>query len=264
MTCWSYVQLFLSVFSAKDELEWNVEKPLVRKRGSKFMRKAFSSSIPKAKPVATHTGIRCLKPNMSRRTRDTMLYAFPSFDRCDSLLFFPSTLARHLNCGDIPAVAKLVTSHIGRKCDIRSSKPSPHQMDVPSMIRKCELVEELHPDHITCIHSTKVDGNQIKGIGFMKFTCSRAISHHMLEKIKDTDFSSIFKCSWEHDLRPAVERESWPEEEKQKMREVIDAGADFIVHAKMEVTITLNEARKISSLVFDIGCMTMHEAKYVE
>lgn len=230
------------------------------------MRKVTSSvKVIKTKPaVATHAGLRCLKPNMSRRTRDTMLYAFPSFDRCDSLLFFPSTLARHLNSGDIPALAKLVSDHIGKNCNIRSSKPSPHTMDVKTMIRKCEIVEELHPDHITCIHSTQVEGNQIKGMGFMKFTCSRAISQHMLKKIQGTDFSGIFKCSWDDDIRPSVEQQTtWPEEDKQKMLQVIDAGADFIVHAKMQITITLDDStRKIKSLVFDIDNTSMQEAKH--
>lgn len=248
-----------------DEGKSPVEKAASgRKRGAKFMRKASLPNKLQPRTVATYAGVQRLKPNMSRRTRDTMLYAFPSFDRCDSLLFFPSSLARHLNSGDIPSVAKLFLAHMDKNCSIDSFKSSPHKMTVQSLVRVYEILNELQPDKITCMHSTRVEGNQIKSVGFMKFTNCRSLYNSVAGMIKDTHFSSIFKHTWENHLRYKIEKEEdLLPETKERYLALVETGCDLLVYSRIEIVLTVDDlTKKVSKLKLNMKTTSVEEVKY--
>eukprot|EP00598_Pedospumella_elongata_P014459 CAMPEP_0185013112 /NCGR_PEP_ID=MMETSP1098-20130426/98641_1 /TAXON_ID=89044 /ORGANISM="Spumella elongata, Strain CCAP 955/1" /LENGTH=315 /DNA_ID=CAMNT_0027542177 /DNA_START=51 /DNA_END=998 /DNA_ORIENTATION=- len=231
-----------------------LHKPLVKKRGSRFMKKSSSQTKPVSKHVETSTGMRFLKPNMSRRTRDPMLYAFPSFDRCDSLLFFAHSLARHLNSGDIPSVAKLFASHISTDCHIHSVKAScrgNHRIacptvDAPTLVRMYAMHNEIFPDRITCVRSVQVDGNQIKALSYIKFTNSPAIIGSFAETTKEPLFVTFFGKDWKTTQRQKIEDDERPEQQKEEIFRLIEAGKDMVVHSRMEYTLTIDDrTRKI-------------------
>lgn len=236
----------------------NVEvfKPVVKKRGSRFMKKSSSQNKPVSKPGATPAGMRLLKPNMSRRTRDPILYAFPSFDRCDSLLFFAHSLARHLNSGDIPSVAKLFASHLSSSCHIQSVKASYSgnqsiirpTMDIPTMLRMYEIHDDIFPDRISCVRSVQVDGNQIKALMYIKFTNSPAIFSAVAGATKEPLFASFFGKDWKSLQRQKIEEDDRPEQEKEEIFKMVDEGRDMVVHARMQYTLTIDDrTRKIKA-----------------
>lgn len=75
------------------------------------IQRASSSAISALSSVS--------KPNMSRRLPyNNVIVAFPSFDKCDSLVYFPTTFTKHLNNGDMSALGKLFVSHLDKNCDI--------------------------------------------------------------------------------------------------------------------------------------------------
>jgi len=235
----------------KTEFEHPAEmgRPIVKKRGSRFMKKSSNQTKPTSKPVATSTGMRLLKPNMSRRTRDPILYAFPSFDRCDSLLFFAHSLARHLNSGDIPSVAKLFASHLSADCHIHSIKATyrgNHKVirptvDIPTLIRMYAMHDDIFPDRISCVRSVQVDGNQIKALTYIKFTNSPAIFESFAETTKDPLFVSFFGKDWKTMQRQKIEEDDRPEDEKKEIYKLVEAGRDMVVHSRMEYTLTVDE-----------------------
>lgn len=211
--------------------------------------------------VSTYTGTRNLKPNMSRRTRDPKLYAFPSFDRCDSLLYFPSSLARHLNCGDIPAIEKLFRAHFGKTYDLVSFK-SPEKISLADSLRDFAFLDELHPDQITCIHSTKVDGNKISAVGYMKFTHSKSINQHVAKLAEGTNFTCMLKSTWEEQVRRRVAHSVWPEAHKRCLLRALEAGSDFLMYSRFEIDLTIDViANKITSMRVKMEITSMHEVK---
>lgn len=257
----------------KFECSWENETigkrvPIVRsaskKRCSKFMHKIPMVALRSMKPVSTSVGTRCLKPNMSRRTRDTMLYAFPSFDRCDSLLFFPSTLARHLNSGDIPAIAKLFLTHFDKNCSFCTpNATSQSGMTLQSLVRKYEILGDLLPDRITCIHSTQVVGNQIRALSFSKFTNCRAIYDSLAGTMRGTEFSGIFKHSWSDHLRYKIGKEQYTAEEREKHLALVEIGCDLLVYTRMEFVLTIDDVtKKVTNLCVDMRTTAIHEAKH--
>ena len=52
------------------------------------------------------------------RAARPVLYAFPHYDKCDSLLYFANAVSRHTNSGDFCSLAKLFLTHIDQHCDI--------------------------------------------------------------------------------------------------------------------------------------------------
>lgn len=246
--------------------ETHVKSGLVGKRTSKFMNKVpRSTKIKLIIPTPTHTGRRCLKPNMSRRTRDTMLYAFPSYDKCDSLLFFPTTLSKHLNSGDIPAVSKMFAAHFDKSCFIHMFVGKVHldNLTADALVRAYECSNVLHPDKISCIHSTQVDGNQIRATGFMKFTKCRALYNAVSKEIKETPFTPSDRGTWEDVLKYKIEKEDPPPDEKAKLFALVDTGCDLLVFCRFEITITIDPVtHKITSWHVTGGTTSMQEAKH--
>lgn len=217
----------------------------------------------KPRAVETSTGVRCVKPNMSRRTGDTKLYVFPSFDRCDSLLFFPSTLARHLNSGDIPAVKKLFQSYLDKNCEINYVPVTHYQMTAAVLFRIYDIRNDLYPDLITCIYNTEIEGNVIRAVGFSKFTYCKAVYNSVVGTIHDEPFVPMSKRSWQEHLHRKVKRENKPPAESEHYLALVDSGCDLLMYTRTEFTLTVDDVtKKIKSLVLNASTTSMQPAKY--
>jgi len=228
------------------------------------MRKLAASYPPKLalRPKSTTVGVRTLQPNMSRRTRDMTLYAFPSFDRCDSLLFFPSTLARHMNSGDIPAIVKLFEAHFDPSCTVVGRRGGYKGLNIPALTQKMQLMEELQPDRITCIRSTKVSNNVIKAVGFTKYTKCKDIDNAVLRVLRG---ANILTCdySWQEHMRRKLDREDRPAQEKDQILSMVVRDCDLVVYSRIEMVLTIDDrTKKVKQFDFSFSVTSMEETKY--
>lgn len=114
-------------------------------------------------------------PNMSRRNPSNVLIAFPHFDKCDSLVYFTTSLVRHCNSADFAAVNKLVLSHVHRDCKVRFSCGGMQEISTQVFLRMLEFTDSLQPDQIMCVHATKVEGNTIRSTIYAKVTDSQSL-----------------------------------------------------------------------------------------
>jgi len=122
---------------------------------------------------------------MSRRAPSTVLVAFPTFDRCDSLVFLPSTLTRLINSDDIAGAARLCNTHMHKDCVInyRTEPGNNFTFNMKSFLHFAKLTNVLEPDRVMCVHSTKVVDNQIRATVYMKLTDTQVLyrmnnTHH--------------------------------------------------------------------------------------
>ena len=232
------------------------------------MRKRAAPYPPKLalRPKVTTIGVRTLQPNMSRRTRDLRLYAFPSFDRCDSLLFFPSTMARFMNTGDIPSMQKLFESHFDKNCTIGSYSgkgPSRFGLTAHCMTQKMEILGDLQPDRITCMRSTQVDGNTIKAVLYMKYTNVPSITEAVARRVKNTYFSACFHDSWQQHLRRKLQQEDHSPANKEYYLSLIDKGCDILVYSRMDMVLTVDDrSKKVKHFSVVVTTTSMEEARY--
>ena len=130
-------------------------------------------------------------PNMSRKSQGAVMYAFPSFDKCDSLLFLPTTLSKFINSADFSAVGELFQAHTSKDCQV-SLMSNLLTLNISSFVKLYELAGELYPDTLTCVHSTKVVGNTIQATMYTKYTdCAAIFDGVMKSRAKDELFQSL-------------------------------------------------------------------------
>lgn len=88
--------------------------------------------------------------------------SFPSFDRSDAMVYFPSTFARLRNSGDCKTLCKIFKAYCTKDCRVEFLT-APHSWSVPVSIFMQLLVadDSIHPDGVVCMRSTKVVDNQI-------------------------------------------------------------------------------------------------------
>jgi len=202
------------------------------------------------------------KVNVSRRPPSNILYAFPHFDRCDSLLYFPCTLTRHLNTGDFTAVSKLFSSHIDKDCRVFMDYAAIGDINVKSFLKLHEVMLDLQPDRIMCVHSTKVVENQIFASVYLKATDNKTITDSVARTVKDPVCASLFTMDRAERMKLktlAVER---TEEERLKMIELADSGEDILVYVRLNLALTFNDVtKKITSFVCNGQVTSMHAVK---
>lgn len=117
------------------------------------------------------------KPNMSRRSPTNILIAFPTFDRCDSLVYFPSTFARLTNSDDMAGVRKLLATHMHKDCayGLNINIGNLIVVNQKSFLQLMEISNVLEPDRIACVRCTKVVENQIHATMYIKLTDSQQL-----------------------------------------------------------------------------------------
>jgi len=197
-------------------------------------------------------------PNMSRRIQGTNLCAFPTFDKCDSLVFVPVSMVKMMNCDDFPGVRKLLATHIHRNC-IVDFKGEP--MTMGQFIDLQEIVCQLHPDKISCVHDTKVVNNTIHASLFTKFTDNKLI-YDVIAASHRTKYPGMFapiarSTRW----NKKIPQNFYGAAEKAQLDGLLDSGADLVVYANMEWILTFDiYSRKITRFSYRWTFVEMKDA----
>ena len=176
------------------------------------------------------------------------LFAFPSFDKCDALLFLPSTLARHLNSADMPAASKLLHSHLAPSCEIFVAVLSEKSISVSAYVKFNEMLAEMLPDQIMCVHSTKVVENQISAVVYMKGTACKSVfssvaSMSSYEQL-DAPLKPFFGRDRENTLKLAIKRDHPYLEEKTPLHAQAESELDLLLYVRINMVLTIDEVCK--------------------
>lgn len=172
------------------------------------------------------------------------LYAFPTFDKCDSLLFFPTTIAAICNSGDMPALAKLLYSRASKDCKVNVNVISSQDMTVKAYLKTQALVIELHPDIILCVHTTRVEGNEIRASMVLKFTASKALYAALSRLKRESASSAFFSVDRTEGLKHIIRVEDIPDEERLQFYALLDTDLDLVIHKRSEMVLTFDDTSK--------------------
>jgi hypothetical protein len=180
------------------------------------------------------------------------LIVFPSFDRSDSLIYLPYTLARKLNCGDHDSLRKTLHSYLHRDCSIYMGKPGGHVWNLDLMLQLFEITNDLHPDSVMCVHTCQVVENSITATMYFKFTDSVQLSEALGASSRDPFFQSIVKRNRGKVLKQRLALESRPVEEQQLLCSLADSNDDLVIYGKVDLVMTFDVySKKVTTLVFD-------------
>jgi len=206
-------------------------------------------------------------PNMSRRAQGSALVAFPTFDKCDSLVFMPHSISRMINSGDVSGLASLLATHTTKNCEVIMKG---NNVFLDGFLQLNELITELHPDTVSCVHTTRVVGNTIQATLFTKFTDSEAIFNCVARtKAKDPFFNKLMgdhacgssrKARLTKKIEPMVTK---TEEEKAQMIAVAAANSgDLIIFSNVYLKLTFDDAtRKVTRIDYDFELTSLTVAQ---
>lgn len=183
-------------------------------------------------------------PNMSRRVRDLTLYAFPKFNKCDSLLYFPSTMAQHLNSGDFSSLSELLSAHLHKNCSVQLVSGRNVSLTPPMFVGLFELCNELYPDSIMCMHSTKVVDNEIRSNLHFKFTDNKIIYESFVRKISGTDYASLFSKQRSEHIVQCFKANLIVEKDLQTICMLMDTEPEVVVYGRVELRLLFDETTK--------------------
>lgn len=189
-------------------------------------------------------------PNLSRKFRGLKLYAFPSFDKCDSLVFFPTSMSRHLNSGDYHSLSQLMASHVHRNCAVRISPNGNPRINAAMFIKMFEVMNEAHPDSVLCVHTTKVIENAIHARMYFKFTDSQLINHSMARRLANDPFSSLFSRPRSDRFRDNMNLTAKSAEEKAALDAIVDSNVDLLVYGRVDLRLCFDASKKVTDIDF--------------
>lgn len=188
------------------------------------------------------------KPNMSRRSPTNVLIAFPTFDKCDSLIYFPSTLARLVNCDDMTAASKLFATHFHKECviDYIANVNDVTKFTPKSFVSLLQIANILEPDRIMCVHSTRVVENQIRATVYMKLTDTQPLYDYMSKTLSSADASIAGLCQRERAqrLKYYIHDELVPEHVKRDIMTHSESLEDLLLYVQCNLTMTFDDVTK--------------------
>lgn len=188
-----------------------------------------------------------------------LLYAFPSFDKSDALIYLPTTLTRHMNSGDSDATAKLILSHLDKNCMIDLAHYPRSFLNAKSFVKMLDLITDLYPDSIICAQQTKVDGNRISASLFAKFTDNRLVYDSVRKNLQDPAMCLLFGLPREEKLRKTLQDEPRPEEESRQILTFAESDQDLLVYVHVELTMTVDDlTKKVSEFCVSSRRTSMH------
>jgi len=233
-------------------------KPLKRLYRKKKVEPKKSSSTRTANALG---GLVCKVPNISRRKSHSglKLYAFPSFDKCDSLIYLPSSMARYINSSDIKSLNHLLHTHMDDNCRV-SFGPLGEVMPGPSMILAMfQAMMEYYPDSLMVARTDKVEGSCITASASFKYTDCQELVDLMRKttSLKWNPFTALHHQPRRDRLLMKLTPKERSVEELQALTGLFDnTQEDLIIHGSGSIKINFdNFTRKITS--FDLGCFVV-------
>lgn len=184
------------------------------------------------------------KPNLSRRPPTATLYAFPSFDKCDSLVYFPSTFARHINTGDVQGIEKLLSSHATKDCDVRMCF-SDLKLTTRTIVQMYKILDAIRPDSFMVMHSTKIVENEVRALVYVKATDNKAIHDTVSKSITDPLFAPLFNTARSDGLKMVVDMQrERTYEEREKLLDLARSDEDLVVYVQTEFVLRFDDITK--------------------
>lgn len=218
-------------------------------------KKMSKSSTEKASKKVTTTEVAA-----RQQPPKIPLVAFPQFDKCDSLVYFPHSYARHLNCGDVAATSALLYTHADKDCQVKCvCGTETYFYPVKHLKMILNMSNDLGPDRIMCVHTTKVVENQIRSVIYMKLTDSQSLYSAICDNADDPAYKQLSKRS--HRFQQFLTQPELDAEVKQVVKDHSQVDDDVLLYMRMDFVLTFDDrTRKITCIESDVQLTSIHSS----
>lgn len=193
-----------------------------------------------------------------RRRKPLPLQAFPTYDKCDSLLYFAHGISRHANSADYTAMYKLMRSHLHKSCGLALKHGAATKVvSCKSFVTMIELMGDLQPDRIMCVHSTEVVDNQIRSRILMKMTDVKAIYDQAAKTMRNPEIAYKIEKR-EEMLKHKIATTELSPGQMQEYMALVDNGADLEMNVRLDMTLTFDHvSKKVTALEMQHSMLSM-------
>ena len=168
------------------------------------------------------------------------LYKFPSYDKKDSLVYFPSTFTRLINSADFDELSKLFKTKMNINCDMQIgfSDVKPNTRNLSDIYA---FSVEMHPDTVMCVDSVTVEENQIRAVIYRKYTDVKAIKEGLVRTVKTPIQTQM--------LQTFLRRERFlsyglSRKETKELKTTLKQESDLEVFLRIQMNLTLDKQCK--------------------
>lgn len=218
--------------SNPNELSRDISTP----QGLKY---EYEQTLKSTKNQNTSCVSYCSGVSLQKR-KYTPLYAPVSYDKSDSLIYFPSTFSRLINSADFDDLSKLFKSKMTMNCDMNVSfvDVQPNTQNLSDIYA---FTVEMFPDTVMCVDSVTVEENQIRAIMYRKFTDVKAIKEGLVRTVKTPIQSAMLPTflRMERYLSFGLSKK-----ETKKMKEILQQESDLEVFLRIKMNLTLDKQCK--------------------
>eukprot|EP00598_Pedospumella_elongata_P006564 CAMPEP_0184973404 /NCGR_PEP_ID=MMETSP1098-20130426/5201_1 /TAXON_ID=89044 /ORGANISM="Spumella elongata, Strain CCAP 955/1" /LENGTH=304 /DNA_ID=CAMNT_0027495857 /DNA_START=95 /DNA_END=1009 /DNA_ORIENTATION=- len=169
---------------------------------------------------------------------------FPVFDKSDAMLYLPSTMAKLANSGDIEKFTTLLRTHSDKNAKVILCNKTNLEMPVSKFLELVELVDDLYPDSMNCMHSTKVINNKIVAVMYYKYTDAPEIYEHTESMVTDPLFRTFFVGSRKEIVQRALQLHEKSETLQKDINMLIDMQEELQMYGKSDLVMTFDAVSK--------------------
>lgn len=195
------------------------------------------------------------------------LYAFPSFDKSDAMLYLPSTIARLTNSGARDECNRLLKNHCAKDCQVVLGKYNTVSISLMKYTGLLDIVDSIFPDMFSCMHSTKVEDNRISADMYFKYTNSPDI-HRNAHTIKGISSDPFYKSAFLGNRKELLYRDTQlvhqSEEIRNRIAALIELDEEMEIYGKESLTFTIDpHSKKILTYRSAITIVSVRHASVV-
>lgn len=172
------------------------------------------------------------------------------------MIFFPCTLARLINSGDTPKLRSFLKTHSTKGCDVSLSRDEDFAISMTRFSTMMETTDIAQPDIVVCMHTTKVEANQISAVLYFKYTDAPEMYDYLDNFISDPLLKAIYTGKRKDVLSHNLQLKSLPTEQQEEITRVLELNKDLQVYGKMELELTIDEVTKKITKFQYIGRLT--------
>jgi hypothetical protein len=179
------------------------------------------------------------------------LLVFPSFEKCDSLVYFPHTFSRHINSGDLDSISKMMNSYLHKSCNVRFCGMDDGQWKYHRIVEMFQFANEVHPDSLMCVHNTKVEDNQISSAMYFKFTDCKRHNDSLRRTVRDPTILHMITTRDNSLIESIAANSNMQDEERQRLSSLIESDEDLVIYGRMDLQLTFDAySKKVTGLSF--------------
>jgi hypothetical protein len=128
------------------------------------------------------------------------------------------------------------------------------------LLKSYELMNELQPDRIMCVHNTKVVENQIQASIHIKFTDSKAVFDAVAHTIPNPQMAHLISRDRKENLIHKLTRMQRPDAIQKHYLALAELDVDVVVYFHLLMTITFDDVSKKITEVGFAGKLTSMQA----